>query len=495
MDSSSSSSTRQPSPSPSPRTMRRGGRPSSHSRTTSQDSNSFFHPSHNQDHPQDRSTTSQMYGTQTGRHPSLSLPIPHSNEDLDRIRLEQQLGSLSMMSSSHASSSAAARSVDDDDGSSVEMGRGYDGRNLSGAGGGGRDGSTLAGGSYSTIGGASPVSTAGHHVSAVTLRAGLVGGAGGRHGGGGAGEAFDEDRELGRMLNNAAGGAGGGISFGLGEMGLGDSPTASSKHHHSSNRRVTESDFRGANKGRSSPGRPAHSVNNENQPPSSSSRQHHHPSHLPSPLRPKLADGLTRSFSPKRPSSIASPPPNHQRGNSGRAHQESRFETLARGLEDQIRVGGGGSRMAMGEVSLNGVGGEGRRHPSGGARRKGGRGGGANSSFVSSTGLQKDGGGKMMFSLPQDVTGMSRVHETPGRAARRDMGDGGDEDDSNGSFSTPSFFQLSSLLSHSRAHLLSLLVLILCSCLPQSTLSPPLPLSPPGSPSSNPKTLTLENGS
>jgi len=232
---------------------------------------------------------------------------------------------------------------------------------------------------------------------------------------------------------NAAGGAAGGISFGLGDMGLGDTPTATSKQH-SAHRRVTESDFRGANKGRSSPGRPSHTVNNENQPPSS--RQHHH---NPSPLRPKLSDGLTQSFSPKRPSSIASPPPHshqQQRGSGARPHQESRFETLARGLEDQIRVGGG-SKLAMGEVTLNGVGGEGRRHPSGG-RRKGGRGGGgANSSFMSSTGLQRDSQGKMRLFLPEDVTGITHANETPGRAGRKDLGDGGNEDDPNGSFKLP----------------------------------------------------------
>ena len=67
--------------------------------------------------------------------------------------------------------------------------------------------------------------------------------------------------------------------------------------------------------------------------------------------------------------------------------------------------------------------------------------------MMSSTGFQRDSQGKMRLFLPEDVTGITHANETPGRPGRKDLGDGGNEDDPNGSFfrafsfaTTPSLF-------------------------------------------------------
>ncbi|CED82349.1 cep57 cep57-mt-bd: centrosome microtubule-binding domain protein [Phaffia rhodozyma] len=334
--SSSSSTTHQPSPSPSPRSMRRKSNQAGpfSLRQSPSLSNSFPPPS-----------------AAAHRHASSSassLLIPHSHDDLDRIRLEEQLGGISLMSSSRASSSVATstrtgtsfateRDEDDDayededeDGSSIEVGRAaHENGNLSAI-----DhlhhGHGLASfaqpESFSTVTGfPSPVSTAGHHASAITLRTGLTGG---QHNGRGGGHhhhnqqsGFDSDRELAPIIKDDKG-----LSFGLGDS-AGESPLIGTS------------------------GLPLSMANSNANPIG----------------RPKLVDAIAQDFSPRRPSSRSNG--NRYSANTAAAArtgslfptkiqpplQESKFEMLARGIESNLprRQSGPIDRQPMSELSFN----------------------------------------------------------------------------------------------------------------------------------------------
>jgi hypothetical protein len=452
MDTSSNSSTHLPSPSPSPRTMR--GHKSSSSASHSLHSHpSFFNinsnafngnntTNHNPSSSASSSLLHPMSSHVNNDFRQHSIPIPHSNDDLDRLRLEHQLGHLSIMSSSRASS---APSMSLDDGSSVEIGRAWDGRNLS------TQGLTSTGISYSTNPGASPVSTTGHHASAVTLRAGLMGQPSSRERRARDGsDEFDEDRDLKGIL----GGDGTGLSFGLTDMGLGETPMPASKHA-GGGRRVTESDFR------SSKSKKNASADQSLDPQQHYNQQHQAPLPLPNNLsRTKLADALTRSFSPRRPSTN-SPPPSRNVSAASRSRnargstQESHFETLARNIEDQLRAPPSSqqSRTPLNDSNLNPSNnnppapskspntsakvGSGKRQPSGNKKKSDDSRsmrrdahsmsmlGGLDASAMS-LGVSRDTQGRMKLYLP-DVTGLSDGVQTPARKGRKGLGDGGFE--------------------------------------------------------------------
>lgn len=291
--SSSQPSARVPSPSPSPRSMR------------------FGSSRHNSLVQQPSSASSSFLPLPPAAN---GIRIPHSQADLDRLHMERQLGELSMMSSSRASSSFLSRSSNhpdddgrsqtashpsqDDFGSSVEFARAPSpGGNLSAQGAAGQAaGSSFGQSSFNTTHTAhqhapSPVSTNGHHASAITLRTGLVGSGlpafRGQQGGSGG---FDDDRELGKMLggSNPQQRA---FSFGLSDLGFPSGGKAEAP--------------------------------------------------IPRPTKSKkLTDALARSFSPAR-HSVRVPSPLAAGGHPSRgqrsATEESLFTTLARGVEDQLR--------------------------------------------------------------------------------------------------------------------------------------------------------------
>lgn len=264
----------------------------------------------------------------------------------------------------------------------------------------------------------SPGSTAAHHASVVTLRAGLAGLAGLAAGSSGHQDAtggFDDDRELGRMLD---GGAGAGISFGLHDMLLGDTPKhppSSSSHYHQQRRAVTEPDFLRSGGGEN--------VNNENRAPPT-----------PRPSSSKLADALAAgAFSPRRPSVGVSSPlrgPSSGAGAGGRPRssregsQESRFELLARDLEDQLQhqasrtplgelpmASSSASRPGPNKASAKNKAVNGLYHHSLAARP-------GNNTSMLSLAESRDGNGKLRLFLP-DVTGLTEMVQTPARAGGR----------------------------------------------------------------------------
>ena len=258
--------------------------------------------------------------------------------------MERALEELSMMSSSRASSSYLSRAEHsassggghshhapslnhrrptanesllslshDDFGSSVEFARAnspHGAANLSAAQHGRR--SSNGGSSFNTTGGGagglanapSPVSTNGHHASAITLRTGLVGSglptstSGGRAGGPRQASAgFDDERELGKMLGGGgarpAPAVDGVFTFGLSDLGYGFDevpPTPKTAASATSIKARTKlADALGRTTSSFSPRASSH---------------HHHPARVASPLRT----------------------------------EESLFTTLARTAEDQLLV-------------------------------------------------------------------------------------------------------------------------------------------------------------
>lgn len=402
-DTSSSSSTHLHSPSPSPRSMRRNTNQqlslsNINSRSSSLLQQSFPPPTNN--------THSSRYPSSQRIHhprPSNSLLIPHSHDDLDRIRLEEQLGGISLLSSSRASDSMVTNTntgvsyadedeeEDEEEGSSVEIGRAGEVENLSAASGGM---SPLGGASFSaTTVFPSPTSTNGHHASAITLRAGLTG-AGARAQPGG----FDEDRELGQILDHRGESVAGAFS--------------------------------------SLKNQPSFKLNN----PTPSSR-------------PKLVDAITRNFSPRRPSSntpIASANAYHHRTNTNNytsdvKPQESRFEMLAKGVA-QTATSSEHIRKPMSELSFH----DSREHRSVTSLRRGNSNGSQSKrnpnksasskrNSGSKTGQQHPsfgfGDGKSALFLP-DVTGLTDgLIDSPVRKGKRVVQEGLHRDDPHGSCS------------------------------------------------------------
>lgn len=325
------------------------------------------------------------------------IRIPHSQADLDRLHMERQLGELSMMSSSRASSSFLSRSSNhpdddgrsqtashpsqDDFGSSVEFARAPSpGGNLSAQGAAGHAaGSSFGQSSFNTTHTAhqhapSPVSTNGHHASAITLRTGLVGsGLPAFRGQQGGSKGFDDDRELGKMLggSNPQQRA---FSFGLSDLG-----------------------FPSSGKDDAPTPRPTKSK--------------------------KLTDALARSFSPARHSARV-PSPLAAGGHPSRgqrsATEESLFTTLARGVEDQLRP----PLQSHPSPSQFDTGGHLRRSSSAGnngtkKKRDVSAQLGRRASQNRSRAVSGGGIGQTSICLP-DVTGLTEaVGETPLRAAPR----------------------------------------------------------------------------
>lgn len=374
--SSSQPSARVPSPSPSPRSMR------------------FGSSRHNSLVQQPSSASSSFLPLPPAAN---GIRIPHSQADLDRLHMERQLGELSMMSSSRASSSFLSRSSNhpdddgrsqtashpsqDDFGSSVEFARAPSpGGNLSAQGAAGHAaGSSFGQSSFNTTHTAhqhapSPVSTNGHHASAITLRTGLVGsGLPAFRGQQGGSKGFDDDRELGKMLggSNPQQRA---FSFGLSDLG-----------------------FPSSGKDDAPTPRPTKSK--------------------------KLTDALARSFSPARHSARV-PSPLAAGGHPSRgqrsATEESLFTTLARGVEDQLRP----PLQSHPSPSQFDTGGHLRRSSSAGnngtkKKRDVSAQLGRRASQNRSRAVSGGGIGQTSICLP-DVTGLTEaVGETPLRAAPR----------------------------------------------------------------------------
>jgi len=417
--SSSLPSGRAPSPSPSPRSMRFAGA------------------------RQPLASTSSSFLPVPPPPPSSTTVIPHSQADLDRLQMERALEELSMMSSSRASSSFVTRSSSagpprptwqqrpaslnhrapapaddslfshDDFGSSVEFARAnssrhnlsaLDGRPTSLNGGGSSFNTTGGGGNGGFPSAPSPVSTNGHHASAITLRTGLVGSglptslrSGPSPSATAPKTGFDDERELAKMLGPTAAGA--------------------------SDGRARTGDAFGFS------GLPDFGYGGVSSPPTPKAQQQ-----APRP-RSKLVDALGRTssagFSPRAG-------PAAGRGGSPLRTEESLFTTLARGVEDQLLLhrqplreqrspaqaesgggvrratsagGGGKKKRSTGAPTADSSVGNISRRPSGQAARAravSGGGGGVNGSHQQAS-----------LYLP-DVTGLSEaVGETPLRPTRR----------------------------------------------------------------------------
>lgn len=364
------------------------------------------------------------------------LHIPHSQADLDRLQMERQLEELSMMSSSRASTSIVTRSSSagpttfqphrplppafnqrptddfslshDDFGSSVEFARANSPtHNLSANASGRRSNAS----SFNTTAGGgalapSPVSTNGHHASAITLRTGLVGSGlptshtGGKGGGAKTG-GFDDERELGKMLRGDGGaaaapasravGTGEGFAFGLSDLGfpsIVDDEPPTPKAHPQGHRPRKLADALGRTASGLSP-RPT------------TGATHHHQARVASPLR-----------------------------NAREGTEESLFTTLARGVEDQLLL----ARQPMRDVaspaqpetgvrrSTSGGGAGKKKRPTGMAAADTSISGGRRSNHQAARARAVSGGNshqQASLYLP-DVTGLSEaVGETPLRPSRR----------------------------------------------------------------------------